>query len=98
MIRPSRRRRGRRGHGPAGLPDAVALGDMCGIIGATGSEPVLPVLLEGLARLEYRGSVPPQVSSVGSEEPGTPREATRFGAVGLWADGQPRISRKQSLQ
>src|SRR5437763_1634173 len=28
---------------------------MCGIIGATGSEPVLPVLLEGLARLEYRG-------------------------------------------
>jgi glucosamine--fructose-6-phosphate aminotransferase (isomerizing) len=28
---------------------------MCGIIGATGSDPVLPVLLEGLARLEYRG-------------------------------------------
>jgi glucosamine--fructose-6-phosphate aminotransferase (isomerizing) len=28
---------------------------MCGIIGATGSSPVLPVLLEGLARLEYRG-------------------------------------------
>ncbi|HTZ08666.1 MAG TPA: glutamine--fructose-6-phosphate transaminase (isomerizing) [Acidimicrobiales bacterium] len=28
---------------------------MCGIIGATGSDEVLDVLLEGLARLEYRG-------------------------------------------
>src|ERR1700716_1911422 len=28
---------------------------MCGIIAATGSAPVLPLLLEGLARLEYRG-------------------------------------------
>jgi glutamine---fructose-6-phosphate transaminase (isomerizing) len=28
---------------------------MCGIIGATGAQPVLPVLLEGLARLDYRG-------------------------------------------
>jgi glucosamine--fructose-6-phosphate aminotransferase (isomerizing) len=28
---------------------------MCGIIGATGPEAVLPLLLEGLARLEYRG-------------------------------------------
>ena len=28
---------------------------MCGIIGATGSDEALPILLEGLARLEYRG-------------------------------------------
>ncbi len=28
---------------------------MCGIIGATGDQPVLPILLEGLARLDYRG-------------------------------------------
>src|SRR5437588_6006631 len=28
---------------------------MCGIVGVTGSQPALPVLLEGLARLEYRG-------------------------------------------
>ncbi len=28
---------------------------MCGIIGATGDAPVLPLLLEGLARLDYRG-------------------------------------------
>ncbi len=28
---------------------------MCGIIGATGTDQVLPLLLEGLARLEYRG-------------------------------------------
>ncbi|HZN13928.1 MAG TPA: glutamine--fructose-6-phosphate transaminase (isomerizing) [Acidimicrobiales bacterium] len=28
---------------------------MCGIIGATGDRPALPLLLEGLARLDYRG-------------------------------------------
>ena len=28
---------------------------MCGIVGYTGPDPALPVLLEGLARLEYRG-------------------------------------------
>ena len=28
---------------------------MCGIVAATGSETVLPILLDGLARLEYRG-------------------------------------------
>lgn len=28
---------------------------MCGIIGVTGPDPVLPTLLEGLVRLEYRG-------------------------------------------
>ncbi len=28
---------------------------MCGIVGVTGTEPALPVLLDGLARLEYRG-------------------------------------------
>ena len=28
---------------------------MCGIIGMIGSEPVIPLLLEGLSRLEYRG-------------------------------------------
>ncbi len=28
---------------------------MCGIIGATGDSPVVPLLVEGLRRLEYRG-------------------------------------------
>ncbi len=28
---------------------------MCGIVGYTGTEPAVPVLLDGLARLEYRG-------------------------------------------
>ena len=28
---------------------------MCGIVGYIGSEPVVPILIEGLKRLEYRG-------------------------------------------
>ena len=28
---------------------------MCGIIGYIGSKPVVPVLIEGLRRMEYRG-------------------------------------------
>ena len=28
---------------------------MCGIVGYTGSNPAAPVLLDGLAKLEYRG-------------------------------------------
>ena len=28
---------------------------MCGIVGYIGSKPLLPILIEGLRRLEYRG-------------------------------------------
>ena len=31
---------------------------MCGIIGYIGSKPVVPVLIEGLRRMEYRGQYP----------------------------------------
>ena len=36
-------------------PPPGSLGAMCGIIGATGADDALPILLEGLHRLEYRG-------------------------------------------
>ena len=45
--------------GPKGLnrrvirPDSVHT--MCGIVAVTGRQPALPILLQGLARLEYRG-------------------------------------------
>ncbi len=42
---------------------------MCGIVGYVGSEPVVPVILEGLRRLEYRGydSAGIAVGSAGAE-------------------------------
>ena len=32
---------------------------MCGIVGFIGKEEAAPILLDGLARLEYRGMTPP---------------------------------------
>ena len=40
---------------------------MCGIVGYVGSQPVVPVLLEGLQRLEYRGYDSAGVSVVGAD-------------------------------
>ena len=38
---------------------------MCGIIGYIGSKPVVPVLLDGLRRMEYRGYDSAGVALVG---------------------------------
>ncbi len=40
---------------PVGAHRAVSLGAMCGIVGYTGPRQALPLVLEGLRRLEYRG-------------------------------------------
>src|SRR5688500_5950177 len=41
---------------PLRVPGSVRrVPDMCGIVGYTGAREALPVLLEGLRRLEYRG-------------------------------------------
>lgn len=32
---------------------------MCGIVGYIGNKKTVPVLLDGLKRLEYRGTIPP---------------------------------------
>ncbi len=40
---------------PAGGTAAVSLAGMCGIVGYTGPRQALPLVLEGLRRLEYRG-------------------------------------------
>src|SRR3954451_14300356 len=36
-------------------PGAITVARMCGIVGYVGSQPALDVVVEGLARLEYRG-------------------------------------------
>ena len=40
---------------------------MCGIIGYLGSKPVVPVLIEGLRRMEYRGYDSAGVALVGEQ-------------------------------
>lgn len=54
---------------------------MCGIIGATGPEGVLPLLLDGLARLEYRGYDSAGVVVV-DRDSGSPRVWCEKRAVG----------------
>ncbi|MDP8970882.1 MAG: glutamine--fructose-6-phosphate transaminase (isomerizing) [Actinomycetota bacterium] len=55
---------------------------MCGIIGYTGPRPVLPILLEGLSRLEYRGYDSAGVAVVsGSKAAPTMRVVKRAGKL-----------------
>src|SRR4051794_41887462 len=48
-------------------PGAITVARMCGIVGYVGSQSALDVVVEGLARLEYRGydSAGPAVASDG---------------------------------
>src|SRR5690606_177221 len=46
---------GRRTRYPLHLPSATEVVHMCGIVGAIAGRDVVPVLVEGLKRLEYRG-------------------------------------------
>jgi glucosamine--fructose-6-phosphate aminotransferase (isomerizing) len=50
-----------------GTKENLRAGFMCGIIGYIGSKPVVPVLLEGLRRMEYRGYDSAGVALVGPE-------------------------------
>jgi glucosamine--fructose-6-phosphate aminotransferase (isomerizing) len=51
---------------------------MCGIIGYVGSDEVVPVLLDGLRRLEYRGYDSAGIAVVGTEEIGVLRAAGKL--------------------
>ena len=41
---------------------------MCGIVGYVGTKPAAPILVDGLARLEYRGYDSAGVAVLGSSE------------------------------
>jgi len=41
---------------------------MCGIVGYIGKKPVVPVIIEGLRRLEYRGYDSAGIAVAGSSE------------------------------
>ena len=40
---------------------------MCGIVGFTGNNEAAPILLDGLSKLEYRGSASPFLTAIPAE-------------------------------
>lgn len=63
---------------------------MCGIVGYTGSEPALPVLLEGLGRQEYRGYDSAGVALQGSDGLWVRRRAGKLAELAGSVDDAPR--------
>src|SRR4029078_3177571 len=57
--------------------------NMCGIIGYIGSKPVVPVLLDGLRRMEYRGYDSAGVALVSPEGIALRRSAGELGNLAL---------------
>ena len=55
FVPPGRRGPGRTGHLGVGRVTARIRSPMCGIVGYVGPEQALPIIIEGLRRLEYRG-------------------------------------------
>jgi glucosamine--fructose-6-phosphate aminotransferase (isomerizing) len=51
---------------------------MCGIIGYVGTDEVVPVLLDGLRRLEYRGYDSAGIAVMGAEDIGVLRAAGKL--------------------
>ena len=50
---------------------------MCGIFGYTGSKPATPILLDGLARLEYRGYDSAGIALISDGQAPSPSESPR---------------------
>ena len=55
---------------------------MCGIVGYVGAKPAAPILVDGLARLEYRGYDSAGVAVLGPSEIRLHRDAVRVVAAG----------------
>ncbi|MGI8985167.1 MAG: glutamine--fructose-6-phosphate transaminase (isomerizing) [Acidimicrobiales bacterium] len=65
---------------------------MCGIVGVTGSDPALPLLLDGLSRLEYRGYDSSGVALVGAERVWVRRRAGKLAElIGAVGDAPPAV-------
>ena len=62
---------------------------MCGIIGYVGPDEVVPVLLDGLRRLEYRGYDSAGMAVMGSDEIGILRAAGKLGNLDQKAYHEP---------
>ena len=62
---------------------------MCGIIGYVGSNEVVPVLLDGLRRLEYRGYDSAGIAVMGASEIGILRAAGKLGNLEQKAYHEP---------
>jgi glucosamine--fructose-6-phosphate aminotransferase (isomerizing) len=62
---------------------------MCGIIGYIGSKPVVPVLLDGLRRMEYRGYDSAGVALVGDDGIALRRSAGKLANLELTIQAEP---------
>src|SRR5438132_14055444 len=63
---------------------------MCGIIGVTGDLPALPIILEGLARLDYRGYDSAGVALQAGDHLWRERKKGKLSELEAAVDGAPR--------
>lgn len=63
---------------------------MCGIVGYVGADPALPVLLEGLARLEYRGYDSAGIALEGTDGLWVRRRSGKLAELAESVDDAPR--------
>jgi len=61
---------------------------MCGIIGYVGDEQAAPILLEGLARLEYRGYDSAGIAVLDGDQLGIEKRAGKLGILATAVDGR----------
>ena len=67
---------------------------MCGIVGYIGPKNALPILLEGLRRLEYRGYDSAGVATISQEKLTVTKRAGKVADLVTLIDGGGKIDRK----
>jgi glucosamine--fructose-6-phosphate aminotransferase (isomerizing) len=75
----------------AGAPDGAYNGVMCGIVGYAGARQAVPILLDGLKRLEYRGYDSAGVAVVNEGTIGVSRSVGKLSNLDALLSREPRV-------